>query len=374
MSNKSLLIIGNGFDLKCGLKSQYIDFWHYQRNNNNSFNRFVEYLESNNIDTFNEEKLNQLNDILVVEDGVSFLDYYFTLLDWKTGNLNRNKVWSDIEDMLLYGFTDSRNSFSFNFDECYSCYDDIETENKHPFYKESYPHLIIAKYLYKVFGGELIGYHRFRDYVISELEAFSLCFSKYINKQVEDNPNYFEQAQKLITNITKAGLNECEIISFNYTEPVNEPNLANIHGLASKGRIVLGVTCGEGKGKESVHHSWYYRATKEYKIANVSANGIKVYADYSDITDVYVYGLSLGKQDYDFFDNLFDEFDILMRMYKVTIHFCFSTYNGKTKDEVAAETTDRVTELINCYGDNHKTYGLLRSMIQKGHLLFEFIK
>ena len=36
--------------------------------------------------------------------------------------------------------------------------------------------------------------------------------------------------------------NECEIISFNYTEPITGPNLANIHGLANKGKIVIGVT------------------------------------------------------------------------------------------------------------------------------------
>ena len=103
------------------------------------------------------------------------------------------------------------------------------------------------------------------------------------------------------------------------------------------------------------------------------ANGIKVSADYKEITDIYIYGLSLGKQDYDFFENLFDEFNILMRLYTVTIHFCFSLYDGKTREQVAEETTNRVTMLINSFGDNHKEFGLLRRMIQQGHLLFDFV-
>jgi len=374
MSQKTLLIIGNGFDLKCGLKSQYIDFWREQRNKHKSFNKFVSYLENNSVDSFNDENLDVIDSLIELEDGITFLDYYFTLLDWKRRRLNKSKAWSDIEDMLLYGFESSNVSQSFNFDSCCSCYYEIIEHNLYPLYKNSYPHLIACKYLGRVFGEKDINYNKFRSLVISELDSFSINFSKYINKQVKGNHVYYELAQKLIMNITNTALNECQIVSFNYTEPIASPNLANIHGLASKNKVVLGITCGSGKDKESTHHSWYYEATKEYKIANVLANGIKVSANYSDITDVYVYGLSLGKQDYDFFDNLFDEFDILMRRYSLKIHFCYSVYGGKSIDEVAQETTNRVTELINTYGDNHQTYGLLRSMIQKGHLFFDYIE
>ena len=372
--SKALLIVGNGFDLKCGLHSKYIDFLHSQRKGHARFDKFIEFLENNSFDTFNADKLHSIEDIIEVEEDISFLDYYFTILDWRSGKLNKEKAWSDIEDMLLYGFSYSNDSFGFHFDDCYSCYDDEITKKEHPYYRDSYPHLIISNYLSKVFNQKQIIYLQFRKYVLSELDAFSLCFSKYINEQVKNNQNYYQQAQELITRITNVGLNECEIISFNYTEPVSGPNLANIHGLASKNKIVLGITCGEGEKKETVHNSWYYKATKEYKIANVLASGIKVYANYDDVTDIFIYGLSLGQQDYDFFDNLFDEFDILMRVYKVTIHFCFSTYGGKSRDEVEIETTSRVAELINHFGDTHKTYGLLRSMIQKGHLKFDYIK
>lgn len=370
---KALLVIGNGFDLKCKLNTKYVDFWYNQRKKYHVFNSFVEFLENNSYDSFDETKLNSISSVIEVEDGISFFDYYFTILDWMYGNLNGNKTWSDIEDMLLYGFSDtSSNGLSFN--NCFSCFNEMLSNTQFPLYKEQYGHLIVSKYLKKAFGKDFGNYYIYYNYIISELDMFSVMFAKYINKQVEDNLEYYEEAQKLITRIVNYPLNQCEIISFNYTEPIASPCLANIHGLASKEKVVIGITTGEGEKKNKTHNSWYYKATKEYKIAHILANGIKVSANYDGVTEIYIYGLSLGEQDYDFFDNLFDEFDVLMRMYEVKIIFCFSTYGGKTKEEIAEETTDRVTKLINRFGDNHKTYGLLRSMIQKEHLIFKYIE
>ena len=64
-----------------------------------------------------------------------------------------------------------------------------------------------------------------------------------------------------------------------------------------------------------------------------------------------------------------------MWLHKTKIHFCYSIYNNKTLDEVAEETTQRVTNnLINKYGDSHHIYGLLRTMIQNGNLDIRLIK
>lgn len=57
-----------------------------------------------------------------------------------------------------------------------------------------------------------------------------------------------------------------------------------------------------------------------------------------------------------------------MRSYPAKIYFCYSLYGDKTQDEIAKDITDKVTELVNSIGDNHKEYGLLRTMIQNGHL------
>lgn len=374
MSKKTLLIIGNGFDLKCGLKSQYVDYWYNQRFNHEHFNKFCEYLENNEYRFFEKDNLKAFDELIELEEGITFLDYYFTLYDWSRSALNKNKIWSNVEDVLLYGFSEVMGSYYFNFFYSFDFYQRAATGNSDLSFIRSYEILVMAKYLNKAFNGKVCELTNFHNYVLKELDKFSINFAKYIDNEANKKADYNSSAQKLITDITGGPIDECEIMSFNYTKPIVANFCANIHGLASQEKIVLGITCGDNEEKEAAHRKWFYKATKEYKIANISASGIKVCADYDDVVDIYVYGLSLGKQDYDFFDNLFDEFELLMRTYRAKLHFCYSTYGNKTIDEVADETTSRVATLINHFGDSHGAYGLLRSMIQKGHLLFKYIK
>ena len=260
-----------------------------------------------------------------------FLIFFFTLFDWEEHILGSDRTWADIEGVLLLGFDESSIS-SFNYNSCFECYDSIEKQEDWSFYKHSYAHQIMAQYLKYIFKETIISYRQYEEYIIRELERFSINFSKYVNSQIKEHDDYFEKAQNLIIEITGVGLNECEILSFNYTEPITDSNLINMHGKAKREKVVFGITCGEtDKEKINTHKSWRYYATKEYGIANLSASGIKVSANYKDVEDIYVFGSSLGSQDYDFFENLFDSCDFLSRLYSSRIHFCFSEYDGKTK-------------------------------------------
>ncbi len=371
MERKTLVILGNGFDLKCGLHSSYKDFFDHQIKCYPNFKTLFKYLKNNKEASFNENKINEIIPLMSLEKELSFFDLYFLVSDWRNGFLQTNRIWSAIEDMLLSGITASKNSISFNI--CHSVFISIKSKDYYFFYQHQYAEKIIGHYLYKLFDGKTLSENLYHDFLIKELNKFSINFARYITNQTSNNDEYMHEAQVLLTKITGVGLNECKIISFNYTDPFITPDSANIHGLASKNEIVFGVTCDQGNGKEKCHHDWSYKMSKEYKIALIMSEGQKVSLDYNGIKDIYVYGLSLGEQDYDFFENLFDQFDFLMRSYESKIHFCYSIYNGKTKDEVAEEITGRVTNLINKFGDSHENYGLLRSMIQKGNLDIRFI-
>lgn len=364
MDKKVLLIIGNGFDLKCGLDTKYIHYYNYQKERSSSFKDLIDKLKRDETDSIDYNGLSK-------DEHITFFDLFFTMIDWNNNRLDSDHTWADIEDMLLGGFEIGQHNIDI-FECCYRCYiltGDPNDFNYLSIYNKWYR--IIAKYLYKKKKMVENGFHQ---YLIEELDRFSINFAKYICEQIKAHPDYQEKAQNLIMKITGVGLNECEILSFNYTEPLSSPNLSSIHGLASKEKIVFGITCGNKNKKETAHSSWYYPMTKEYKIANILAKGIKVSANYSGITDIYIYGSSLGKQDYDFYENLFDQFDFLMRSYPAKIHFCYSLYGDKTQDEIENDTTFKVTKLVNTIGDNHKQYGLLRTMIQNGHLDFRFIK
>lgn len=370
--NKALLIIGNGFDLNCGLKSSYKDFFDYQLEHHMRFKKLFEYLKDNHEDSFSENNIDEIIPLLYIEEDLSFFDIYFLVNDWKEGCLLTNQIWSAIEDVLLSGINRSQNAIIF--DIIYNVYLSIGKKNYNLLYQYLYSHKIVAYYLKTIFNSDKISENQFREFLIKELDRFSCNFAKFINEQATNNDDYVEKAQTLLLKITGSALNECKIISFNYTNPFSTLESANIHGLASKNEIVFGITCEQGNGKKSCHHNWGYKMSKEYKMALIMSKGQKVSLDYDDVKDIYVYGLSLGEQDYDFFENLFDKFDFLMRLYEARIHFCYSVYGNKTIDEVAEETTQRVAKLINRFGDSHKNYGLLRSMIQRGSLDIRLIK
>ncbi len=371
MKQNILLIIGNGFDLKCGLETRYIDYWNYKRNQNERFNELVKFLIDNPFLYFGKDKYSKLENLIDFEDDISFFDLFFTVYDWQHGTIGTDKAWSNIEDVLLSGFSMTNNLLSLTFNNLVGGYMYFLNPRNHSFYAElGLGAKILVKHIRNHFNDGMISDALFQRYIIDELDKFSINFSKFVNKQVEEHPDYIVDAQKLIGKITGVAQNECEIISFNYTEPIVGNNLANIHGVASKEYIVFGTTCGEGKGIETTHNLWNYHATKEYKTTKALANGIKVSANFENIDEIFVYGSSLGKQDYDFYKNLFDRFDFLMRLPIAKIHFCFSQYGDKTLEEVAEETTIKVSGLINSFGDSHNDYGLLRRLIQNGKLDF----
>ena len=372
MNNKVLVILGNGFDLNCGLQSSYKDFFNYQMAHHNKFNFLFEYLKGNPIESFAENSIDEIVPLLSLEDDLSFFDLYFLVSDWENNSFSTDQIWSSIEDVLLSGVKSTSDSISF--DICYSALSSIGRKEYYFYYQGSPTLIILSHYLYLVFKGNLISKQQYHGYLIKELNKFSVSFAKYINEQANSNADYIANAQKLLSKITGVALNECKIISFNYTDPFMSPDSANIHGLASKEDIVFGIACDKGSGNENSHYNWGYKMSKEYKIALIMSKGQKVSLDYRGVKDIYVYGLSLGEQDYDFFENLFDRCEFLMRLYEAKIHFCYSVYGNKTLEEVAEEATERVTNIINKFGDSHNTHGLLRSMIQNGGLDIRLIK
>lgn len=373
MNNEELVIIGNGFDLKCGLNTKYIDFWKYQRKNNESFNQFICYLEANSLSNFNDIKLEEIP--ISLEKGISFLDVFFSLTDWVNGVLGSDKTWSGIEDMLLIGFIFSRNQIVLNFEYIIDCFREINNfKYNRNIYIDQFAHLIAAKYLKLVFGEQNVSTRELHDYILSELDVFSHNFSIYISNQITEHLDYSSNAQLLINKITGDQFTDCNIVSFNYTEPVKTSTLANIHGLASKKKIVFGITSGlTDNAKKQTHNEWYYKATKEYKIAKVQSNNIRISINNNSIKNIFIYGLSLGEQDYDFFENLFNKYECLKADPKAKIVFCFSKYGNKSFDDVSEEIVNKVTNLLNIYGDSHNEFGLFRRLTQNGYLIFKFI-
>ena len=68
--------------------------------------------------------------------------------------------------------------------------------------------------------------------------------------------------------------------------------------------------------------------------------------------------------------NLISWWGHIPRKYILVIRYMAAKHKMKSQKDI----TDKVTELVNSIGDNHKEYGLLRTMIQNGHLDSLFIQ
>ena len=78
---KVKLVIGNGFDLMCGLKSSYNDFFNAIFENDEEINNFINTLRKNShyILDFNIANYNDYYPFYYKENGRTIWEYYFYL-------------------------------------------------------------------------------------------------------------------------------------------------------------------------------------------------------------------------------------------------------------------------------------------------------
>ena len=362
--NNALLIIGNGFDLNCGLKSSYLDYYRHLLKTNKwlkeSIDKLLEAKEKDDI------RASELKNLFHINENFTIWDLIFILYDWATNRLETEQTWQDIESIINYAV--------FNLldkTERELRYSDKEKEIIKAINNSEIIPEIISDCI-KTNGLEEIAKYNFVDYMESELKRFCSLFSKYIEKEVRNHNDYEERAIELANKISP---DYCfDILSFNYTSPFHNGSsgVANIHGLSSKEQIVFGI-CVDGKNQqEIIHHSNKKVFTKEYQTLELMAKDITVSLPNTIYQYVYVFGLSLSGQDYNFFENLFDRHNVLGDCKTIFI-FAFTIYDKKKEKEIIKQYQNGVYELICKYGDKHDCSNLVGSLINKGFLIIKTI-
>lgn len=93
---KQLIILGNGFDLACGLKSSYFDFFQF---------RFTKIAGQSKIEEYyQKEILNQPFDgIKYTLNKITFWDIIF-ISEYCNKNISRNYEWNNIESTIYIKF------------------------------------------------------------------------------------------------------------------------------------------------------------------------------------------------------------------------------------------------------------------------------
>jgi hypothetical protein len=352
ISYSTLLVIGNGFDLQCGLKSSYTNFFEWLRQDTSRAN--------NNL--------------------------------WAVHFLNttlKGELWIDVEDGILRALSTGDKGV-IPIDYWIKEADNYFKSPNHlrPYYsttiKES-RYIVehtIAKNVSQEFGS-CFSYYWFLD----ELRAFECQFSAYLKCEVANNANYLPNVDKLMKMMTDG--KKVNVISFNYTNPFKfdyskadeikisdmVSTVSNVHGTYEDENIIFGVDT-TSKLPQDAH---IFTKTHRKMLQRNSDR-----ASFGEIKTIKFYGHSLGQSDYSYFQSIFDSCNIYRDVHEteidvvapVTLQFYFTIYDASKKTEIVRDATDKVYKLITAYGDTldnkDKGKNLLHKLLLEGRVQIKF--
>lgn len=432
MSNpEKLLIIGNGADLACNLKSGYDDFLKTRLSQSEKINNVKELFSKDN---FKIDFISKVIDIRISGDTnakkdndernaiISFIS--LRMLDrisfWEIPDVmgNHSQNWNGVENSILKFLiaihSNNENKFGNQGETINGLYKEIN-EIQNSIIKDdcvifnsefSICSLFFLKaidFIYqedksKVDEYSVKKYLKEMDIdnaLFDELKMFEDNFKNYIRCETR-NDYYKKDLFNLIDKLVKDA--KTNIISFNYTKHPNDPDnpnsennnvnkFINIHGDVDR-KIVFGIdsnwriNCDENLMEEPNKLDYFsktYRLMNGKHFQNILSDGIKTIA---------FYGHSLSKADYAYFQSVFDKYDI----YDSDVELVFY-YSSRWKDrderqkaneehrlfkedfesiKAKASTMKKVYRLMNDYGEtlDNKDHGknLLHKMILEDRL------
>ena len=427
-----LLVIGNGFDRQCDLKSSYYEFFSYILKNNESnekqenqiFEEYLNYIKhcswSFNINLFSQRYVRNKN----IED----LNIWYKIFLYK--KLLNKKDWNFIENQISQEITensDGLNIFSKlalgvlikyvgynrnlrltcngkNYTEFENIYNVLssnlyfkikndQTDNivinnilivledikknlnekiEDMLYGSEYQNEILNIDIFDIEGiNELL--NCIAEILLEQLKEVEHDFIMYLDNEVNTN-NCYEDNSKTLANyllkdnkMSSENIN-CNILSFNYTEPWGEKlnfrdnhlhvNLVkNIHGTLKKKSIIFGIDDNMIDAK-----SEGYRFTKGSRIMELNtieenkSTPIKVIFD-RNVNRVVFYGHSLSEADYGYFQLIFDEYK---ESENLIFEFCYTVFGGTTKENEIIKLREGISKIFGRYEkeNNERKYTL----------------
>lgn len=351
-----LIVIGNGFDLSCDLKSSFSDFHDYRAK----------------------------SDLVAHPENTTIWDL---ILKQEKGH---NWRWCDVEHQIrrwLYK-SGQKDPQMLRLPECVL----------DPSVKPSQTARTNAVYSYV-----LSNWLRDRKLDGSVLAALSLAdlnryesyFATYLNDLVQRTPGYLDSAATRMERICRDLVDEdgvppsTSVLSFNYTEPLSSnvrlsdalgiDCFCNIHGRASdyEHGIVFGI---DAKGIRPTSVAIPF--TKTYRllaqdpvdfqrvVRPKSSNG-------ASMGFIKFFGHSLSEADYSYFQSIFDAVDLYGGDTRLVFYYRPHGKKGETEkvmvEKARREVHKNVTKLLAAYGESfdNKDHGknLMHKLLLEGRLM-----
>jgi hypothetical protein len=303
-----LLILGNGFDLECGLKSKFEDFFKARY--------------------YQNEKCMSWDDFKKTSTDANIWDT--VLLTQKMQNLGQS--WSNFEN-YIFEYLCYRKEHPGNF----------STMNEHL----NDPINIIETLDNGCIVSGLSPIKELKK-LRKDLVLLEKSFAEYINRQIDDE--YTENASINLRKIRRNMQSDSKlnILSFNYTTPFEKTAIAsscrNIHGKACDYTAIFGfdianIYPNQDDEINSEERSEITKFTKTYRLLDTSSADVYELSDEETVS-IHFYGHSLSNSDYSYFQALFDSISLRNSNTKLVFYY---------KVVFKEETIAKIFNLINRY-------------------------
>ena len=394
-----LLVLGNGFDLQCGLKSAFVDFMKPRKA---LIQEADEEWHSKREQPY--ERPERPNGKLPDENHLAYLLWNkgLTAWDYILCEDKQKRTWYDVEECIRtwvdYGTAGKASPCAKHMQLVCSLHNPHSTGYEQTTAERAV--FFLARDVYQLEPAKW-NPASILSVLREELRRFEQAFSAYMLEQMRETRSYPEKFLELLTElVTEQPLDtwaeltphhlhyglfqSVSVLNFNYTHPeliplYGEPPMLNVHGLIETGDIIFGMD-GKNLDPDQDYYASTVKFTKTYRLMELSSR------PHESLVHPYVagspdsatgiikfYGHSLGDADYSYFQAIFDE----VNLYESDTHLIFY-YNQDRQNEtvqagsVQEEMFEKVNRLITTYGAtlDNEDHGrnLLHKLLLEGRL------
>ncbi|WHK76487.1 AbiH family protein (plasmid) [Enterococcus faecalis] len=378
-----IIILGNGFDLACDLKSSYNNFLKFQMENVKPTTTFESIKQS--IDSIDEKedldliKNNQQVSEKLKEIYSTGLNIWTLLLINYYDEKDEKLKWQDIEEKIHFYL--KKHLIKLTKGPQFHEYIQSSREIRNA--------VILVKGLALFRKVAINSNEKIAEFLLEELHNLEKIFNNYLFENAgyigatssNSGSMYFDKAHNLLEKLANLDVNSAEkikynVMSFNYTNPwdshkwssefsinssfTNPIKYINVHGEAVKdhkkstenvNRIIFGID-----NKDIETSSEEYIFTKKYRtLVNYSDTSKSTRATDANIFDnsvkiIKFFGHSLGDADYRYFQQMFDYYNLYGND-DLKLYFYFRPYDDKISiTEYLHDQSIRVIKLLDKYG------------------------
>lgn len=351
------LVIGNGYDLHCGLKSSYADFFMRDADKNNYFNNWLDdFKEKINLNAFTTEQSKE--DVWVEFKSIDELNIWdlFFYIETKTTNQNNKEawLWCDIETVMYNSLKsyDSRecNTNLFRWEHVYKA-----ITKKMPKEFKFWKIYVMAKVILEKRNMEgFKNIDEFYYYILDELNQFEKEFGMFIDKKRYSYSNFllkipntdFEKRSKMTLQELCNVDNLVSIDSFNYDD-IGDENLNKIlHNInGNLENPIFGIDSNLCRASDP-----RFIFTKTNRRMELEMIDFECQKDIA-FDNVIVYGHSLSSNDYSYFFPLLDKLEMTNFLSNKKIIFGFSVYDMGKETEIKRKNRLNIQKLFEAYAN-----------------------